>query len=111
MAQWAEFHNGVAAGLRIAPSASKVRLPTQTDRQTDRLTLHPSPSLLQLDSAWIVFNRPSEDASSNQYAGFLMALGLNQHLSSLPEFQLYECLHHKHELTVVALLLGTSAAR
>lgn len=26
MAQWAEFHNGVAAGLRLAPSSSQVSL-------------------------------------------------------------------------------------
>ena len=40
-----------------------------------------------------------------------MALGLHSHLASLSEFHLYNYLQEKHELTVVGLLLGISAAR
>ena len=52
MTSWASFHNGVAAGLKIAPAS-------------------------QIDSAWIVYNKPKHAELANEYAGFLMALGLN----------------------------------
>lgn len=88
MQQWPQFHNGVAAGLKIAPGIS------------------------EMDSTWIVFNRPtSEQAACNEYAGFLLALGLNGHLTKLSSFDIYEHLQEKHDLTVVSLLLGISAAR
>lgn len=66
---------------------------------------------LQLDSTWIVFNCPSTEDSANEYAGFLMALGLHGHLTALTDFSLFDYLREKHELTVVGLLLGISAAR
>ena len=47
---WPEFHNGVAAGLRLAPSGG------------------------QLSRTWIVYNKPEEP--SYTHAGLLMALGL-----------------------------------
>ena len=47
---WADFHNGVAAGLRISHSSSAV------------------------DSSWIKFNKPTE--LNPEHAGFLFALGL-----------------------------------
>ena len=46
---WGEFHNGVAAGLRISPDAQSV------------------------ESSWIKFNKPSE--LTPEHAGFLYALG------------------------------------
>ncbi|KAL5463582.1 hypothetical protein EMCRGX_G032493 [Ephydatia muelleri] len=87
MQQWPQFHNGVAAGLKIAPCIS------------------------EMDSTWIVFNRPVLDQACNEYAGFLLALGLNGHLTKLSSFDIYEHLQEKHDLTVVSLLLGISAAR
>ncbi len=47
---WPEFHNGVAAGLRLTPSGH------------------------QLTRTWIVYNKPEEP--SYTHAGLLMALGL-----------------------------------
>lgn len=47
---WAEFHNGVAAGLRLAPGGH------------------------QLTRTWIVYNKPVQP--SYTHAGMLMALGL-----------------------------------
>ena len=64
----------------------------------------------QLDSTWIVFNRSSEDRS-NEYAGFLMALGLSGHLATLEDYTIYSYLQEKHELTVIGLLLGLSASK
>ncbi len=66
---------------------------------------------MQLDSTWIVFNCPSAEDSANEYAGFLMALGLNGHLRALTDFSLFDYLREKHELTVIGLLLGMAAAR
>ena len=53
---WAEFHNGVAAGIRIALSSRTV------------------------PSSWITFNKSSE--LSPGHAGFLFGLGLTRHLKS-----------------------------
>ena len=47
----------------------------------------------------------------NSFAGFLLALGLSGHLSSLNSFYIFEYLQQKHEVTVVGLLLGVAAAR
>ena len=65
----------------------------------------------QIDSTWIIFNQPSDEQGINTYAGFLMGLGLNGHLSSLNAFYLFEYLQQKHEVTVIGLLLGLAVAR
>ena len=50
---WPEFHNGVAAGLRLAPGA-------------------------RLTRTWIAYNSPSEPSFA--HAGMLLALGLTGEL-------------------------------
>nr|CAD7457684.1 unnamed protein product [Timema tahoe] len=94
MNMWPSFHNGVAAGLRIATNASDI------------------------DSTWIVFNKPKVRQLSfhlgtsevpAEHAGFLMALGLNGHLHHLVEWNTYEYLVKCHEMTSVGLLLGMAA--
>ncbi|KAL7987272.1 hypothetical protein Chor_006191 [Crotalus horridus] len=70
MACWANFHNGVAAGLKIAPAS-------------------------QIDSAWIVYNKPKNAELANEYAGFLMALGLNGHLTKLATLNIHDYLTKK----------------
>lgn len=89
MNMWPLFHNGVAAGLRIAPNAS------------------------QIDSTWIVYNKPSTISNDTpvEHAGFLMALGLNGHLSNLATMSVHDYLCKGHELTSVGLLLGLAAAK
>lgn len=67
MTSWASFHNGVAAGLKIAPAS-------------------------QIDSAWIVYNKPKHAELANEYAGFLMALGLNGHLTKLATLNIHDYL-------------------
>lgn len=64
-----------------------------------------------MDASWIIFNRPSQQESSNTHAGFLMALGLSGHLESLQDYDLYSYLEDKHELTVVGLLLGIASSK
>ncbi|KAF4611458.1 hypothetical protein D9613_003815 [Agrocybe pediades] len=81
---WGEFHNGVAAGLRISPSAAGV------------------------DSSWIAFNKPVE--LSPEHAGFLLALGLTGHLKEMMTWSTFSYLTPKHDLTSIGVLLGMAAA-
>ena len=72
MKAWPDFHNGVAAGLRLASNMSgKV-----------------------ISRTWIVYNKPdsgSEDDSVNCYhGGMLMALGLRKYLGALAMTDIYE---------------------
>ncbi|XP_071453561.1 anaphase-promoting complex subunit 1 [Hetaerina americana] len=83
---WPLFHNGVAAGLRIVPEASGI------------------------ESAWIVYNKPRGN-NDIEHAGFLMALGLNGHLSNLAVLNTYEYLSKVHEMTSVGVLLGIAAIK
>lgn len=81
---WAEFHNGVAAGLRISPATSAI------------------------DSSWIASNKPSD--LSPQHAGFLFGLGLTGHLKSMLTWHTFSYLTPKHDLTSVGILLGLASA-
>ncbi|KAF5353340.1 hypothetical protein D9756_008086 [Leucocoprinus leucothites] len=81
---WGEFHNGVAAGLRISPTARGV------------------------ESSWIAFNKPSE--LSPEHAGFLLGLGLTGHLKHMMTWHTFSYLTPKHDLTSIGVLLGLSAA-
>lgn len=81
---WGEFHNGVAAGLRIAPEARGV------------------------ESSWIAFNKPSE--LTPEHAGFLFGLGLTGHLKEMLTWHTFGYLTPKHDLTSIGVLLGLSAA-
>ncbi|KAJ1300671.1 hypothetical protein OPQ81_002319 [Rhizoctonia solani] len=82
--QYADFHNGVAAALRISPSSGSV------------------------DSSWIAFNRPNELTA--EHAGFLYGLGLTGHLRSMVTWHTFRYLTPKHELTSMGVLLGLAAA-
>ena len=116
MSQWAEFHNGVATGLRIAPSAKVMFLSA-----TLAPLFHPF-FIPQLDSTWILSNRPMPTSSSSpaedtpprasaEHAGLLLALGLSGHLVELMDYELFDYLHGKHDLTTIAVLLGITASR
>ena len=88
---WPEFHNGVAAALRLAP-------PGCGRREEGELGRH-----------WIVYNRPG--ARQHAHAGFLMGLGLQRHLLVLANTDLYRYLSQGHDVTMMAVLLGAAAAR
>lgn len=88
MNMWPLFHNGVAAGLRIALCAPNI------------------------DSTWIVYNKPKGGSEVlTEHAGFLMALGLNGHLNTLAVLNKFEYLVKCHEMTSVGLLLGIAASK
>lgn len=81
---WAYFHAGVSAGLRITKNAKG------------------------LDTSWIAFNKPSD--LTNRHAGLLLALGLRGHLRQLAKWLSFKYLTPKHTVTSVGLLLGLSAS-
>ena len=93
MEYWPLFHNGVAAGLRLSTR------PESTD----------------IDSTWICFNKPTEKDYSKpvwtEHAGFLMALGLNGHLSKLGKWESYEYLLKSSESISIGILLGMAASK
>ncbi len=83
-ALWGEFHNGVAAGLRISPSAEGV------------------------ESSWISFNKPGDLSAA--HAGFVFGLGLSGHLKQMVAWNSFQYLTPKHDLTSIGILLGLAAA-
>jgi anaphase-promoting complex subunit 1 len=105
---WPEFHNGVAAGLRL-PHASE-------DMNYKAIT-----------RTWIKFNKPvhavenvagatganSAQTTTPSYAhgGFLMALGLRGYLSALTTIDLTDYLTQGTITTTVGLFLGMSACK
>jgi len=107
MTVWPDFHNGVAAGLR---------LPKAGDMGSGQIT-----------RTWIVYNRPPPSASptpppgthgnnhppvkDHSHAGLLFALGLQGHLSSLSMTDVYDYLTQGTVTTSVGVLLGMSACK
>ncbi|GAB4827614.1 hypothetical protein Ancab_034497 [Ancistrocladus abbreviatus] len=81
---WPEFHNAVAAGLRLAPLQGR------------------------MSRTWILYNRPEEPNAV--HAGLLLALGLHGHLSVLTITDVYQYYQQGHESTTVGLMLGLAAS-
>lgn len=84
LSAWPEFHNGVAAGLRLAAGGT------------------------QLSRTWIVYNKPEDPTYA--HAGVLFGLGLTGHLKGLSDTDVYRYLRQEHDATTVGLLLGLGAA-
>lgn len=88
--QWAHYHNGVAAGLRIDQNSRDV------------------------DTAWVIYNRPKSSAAMDSvcaHTGFLLGLALNGHLDNMSAYNLHSYLCRNHEMTNISLLLGLSASK
>ncbi|KAK9061061.1 hypothetical protein SSX86_018241 [Deinandra increscens subsp. villosa] len=81
---WPEFHNAVAAGLRMAPLQDK------------------------MSRTWIMYNKPEEPNIT--HAGLLLALGLHGHLDVLSITDIYQYYAQEHESTTVGLMLGLAAS-
>ena len=109
---WPEFHNGVAAGLRLPLRDGSV----------------PQDPGSQITRTWILHNKPprsempnvSEDGSNNNsnnaavaeihgHGGFLLALGLRGHLTALEMTDIYEYLTRGTVTLTVGVLLGMAA--
>ncbi|KAK7320591.1 hypothetical protein VNO77_30211 [Canavalia gladiata] len=81
---WPEFHNAVAAGLRLAPLQGR------------------------MSRTWIIYNKPEEPNSV--HAGLLLALGLHGYLCVLSITDIYQYFYQEHESTTVGLMLGLAAS-
>jgi hypothetical protein len=105
---WPEFHNGVAAGLRLP------------------LHEEAGESVSKITRTWIVYNRPNNDSSgeppsnsstpeslthglNHAHGGLLMALGLRGHLTALEMTDIFDYLTHGTVTTTVGVLLGMAA--
>lgn len=107
MKVWPEFHNGVAAGLRLPLHSTT----TET--------------LSEITRTWIVYNRsssaqpdqqtnantndPSPQIANHSHGGLLMALGMRGHLKALEMTDVFDYLTHGSITTTVGTLLGMSA--
>ena len=93
MERWPSFHNGVAAGLKIAVGTG----------------------VSYIDSNWITFNKPKESSSNPnelvEHGGFLMALGLNGQLATLGKLESFDYLIRGNDMISIGILLGTCAAK
>ncbi|XP_030534487.1 anaphase-promoting complex subunit 1 isoform X4 [Rhodamnia argentea] len=81
---WPEFHNAVAAGLRLAPLQGKV------------------------SRTWIIYNKPKEPNAV--HAGLLLALGLHGYLRDLSISDIYKYFSQDHESTTVGIMMGLAAS-
>jgi len=104
---WPEFHNGVAAGLRL-PLESEIR-----------------ESISKITRTWIVYNRPNpandlqqnqtngqppvHNSQSHAHGGLLLALGLRGHLSALEMTDIYDYLTQGQVTLTCGVLLGMAA--
>ncbi|CAI9091739.1 OLC1v1026843C1 [Oldenlandia corymbosa var. corymbosa] len=81
---WPEFHNAVAAGLKLAPLQGK------------------------MSRTWIMYNKPDEP--NVVHAGLLLALGLHGYLHVLSITDIFKYYSQEHESTTVGLMLGLAAS-
>ncbi|CAM9717318.1 unnamed protein product [Ectocarpus fasciculatus] len=109
---WAEFHNGVAAGLRLQHEWGSNRARGGKDSGGGGGGAAASSGFEEggVSRTWITYNRPAGGAN-NAHGGLLMALGLQGHLSSLAMTDVFEYLTLGQESTTVGVLLGMAAAR
>ena len=103
-ADWVNFHNGVAAGLRIDGEQQKKMGSTPPAAQPQK-GFHRT-----LTRNWILYNKPKKELTY-EHAGFLLALGLRGHLAKLRRTDIHMYLVQNHTATTVSILLGLAAAR
>ncbi|KAF6170410.1 hypothetical protein GIB67_014340 [Kingdonia uniflora] len=84
LTSWPEFHNAVAAGLRLSPLQAK------------------------MSRTWITYNKPEKPNVT--HAGVLLALGLHGHLRVLTVADIFQYFSQEHEGTTVGLMLGLAAS-
>ncbi|KAG1677449.1 hypothetical protein FOA52_001904 [Chlamydomonas sp. UWO 241] len=101
---WPEFHNGCAAGLRLAAHSSSGSgggggAPGGGGARGGG----GAHAALQ----WGAFRRP--DAPSYAHAGMLLAMGISGHLKRRPVTEMYRYLSEQHDATTVGVLLGAAA--
>lgn len=96
MVQWPEFHNGVAAALRIAQSFNKNR---------GKSDIHQASHTRN----WIMYHKPLEP--KHEHGGFLLAIGLLGQFDTLQPTDIYQHLKSTHDATTIGILLGRAASK
>ncbi len=102
---WPSYHNGVAAGVRVAGAVHTGSGSGSADASAGGGG--------GVSRAWIMYNRPSVDrdrTTNFSHAGFLLALGLCGHLKQLSIVDVFQYLTLTHEPTTISVLLGASAS-
>lgn len=101
--QWPNFHNGVAAGLMVAPL---------NDAVSCSAILYPCDDCLsrQVDFVWILKQCSSNNIDkielSPEQAGVLLGLGLNGHLNKLSTDTIGQTIKSMNEMATMAILIG-----
>eukprot|EP00597_Dinobryon_sp_UTEXLB2267_P010954 CAMPEP_0170103926 /NCGR_PEP_ID=MMETSP0020_2-20130122/3807_1 /TAXON_ID=98059 /ORGANISM="Dinobryon sp., Strain UTEXLB2267" /LENGTH=1561 /DNA_ID=CAMNT_0010327631 /DNA_START=662 /DNA_END=5347 /DNA_ORIENTATION=+ len=101
---WPEYHNGVAAALRIGPAASPSSgWQVGGERSRTRVTRN-----------WVIYNKTatqSKPGGEATHAGFLLGLGLQGHLTALSVTDICDYLTQGHEPTTISILIGAAASK
>jgi anaphase-promoting complex subunit 1 len=93
---WCEFHNGVAAGLKIVPCRSRRKQQRQQQQQSDGSVEDAGSGMASsrdgsgagsLSDSWLPHSKPA--VPNYAHAGVLLALGLHGHLDRLCWTDLY----------------------
>mgnify|MGYP006081057693 CR=1 FL=1 len=135
---WPEFHNGVAAGLRVAVNmyaAALLKSRTALLRESGgkEAMLDHASDAGDVTRNWILYNRTAAhsaaqaanlaaqganapatvggDSAIASHAGVLLALGLQGHLKVLTAADICDYLTQGHEPTTIAVLVGIAASR
>ena len=124
-----EFHNGAAAGLRIGraspspldiyhykhhTSSSNTTNPSDTPFTTyhsssGHTNNYDDSSGMHVTRNWVIYNRTHAQTTQHlsYHAGLVLTLGLQGHLKALSMNDTCDYLTQGHELTTIAVLLGT----
>ena len=81
---WVNFHNGVAAGLRISGRNSS----SNNNNNNSNSNGDSNNSDDDITRTWIIYNKP-KGKPTYEHAGFLMSLGLQGHLGKLKLTDIY----------------------
>ena len=134
LTMWPEFHNGVAAGLRVRGGRQGLvdSSSGQGRGKGHKFAQNPSrvsPGPGAVTRNWILYNRNnsskpqstrtdaddndtmSRAAMDNAHAGSLLAFGLLGHLSVLNKSDITDYLTKNHEPTSIAMLIGLAASK
>ncbi|XP_022651610.1 anaphase-promoting complex subunit 1-like [Varroa destructor] len=102
MTQWPLFHNGVAAGLRVARNAKNV-----------------TSAWIALNETYQEMNADTNSGNSNnsnnggvlEFGGFMLGLGLSGHLAALNPVFICELLRKRNAIMSAGVLLGLGASK
>ena len=109
---WPQFHNGVAAGLRVSYLQDLgSRNPSLKLSQSEGARGQRAGSASTVTRNWIIYNRTATADDSSFHAGVLLALGLQGHLRVLSVTDICDYLTQGNQPTTIALLVGLPSSR